>query len=804
MDMLDKYGFFLEGNEADNTIDWDDLKPEFTTSLEEDESELAMLEGNSHESKKSVLAKTTDKLKTIVAKIQDYESNFSSKIDDLHFVGTGMRQKMGIKIYAVAMYGTTALLDAASHSSSGDELRNAARASLKTTFVLEMILQADTANTIAEAIAGSVKLRHGGPLADIQYLECLISEGVKESGQATKGSILQFDCTEDGVSVSVDGAAQGTAKFEGLGSAFVDVFMDDNTVSPSLVDNCLARGNGEGEGRAEDGTTAANMGEEKEYGSRQSMLSLRVLMKRLSNWTTKSAAPPIAETVINGGKLKSQRWQILMSLTNTDEGSDSSETASDVTNEADAEILVSSPNAEIEVSASVEDVESPGPDSSESASDVTDEADAEILVSSPNDEIDASASFEDVESPGPDSSESASDVTDEADAEILVSSPNDEIDASASFEDVESPGPDSSESASDISVGDVASDGENIPESAPIDEAEKEMDSITSSLLPDNGITMEDSTTFDANTVEARIRQLEAEIQAEIARVKPSQDVQPVDVSIGTQDTTIAVDPAPDSSNEVAVQDKAEDNQVALEEEAKLKLEAEERQTASKEAAEKAAAEAQQKFEAVDSKMKSLKDKATGVIFDPKLDDGPDPLSGLYLVGVGVRKKAIINIYAVALYSSLSVLEALSPFPRGKQKKEAQTALRNAARTFGPSSPTTSFVLEMVFNADAQTIAGAIAEGVKPRYSGSPSNVKELENLIIEGVKSKGGQATKGTIFRFDCTAEGVRVSVDGNEQGKASFEGMGSAFVDVFTDSKAVSPQLVDSCLNTWCESGL
>ena len=204
------------------------------------------------------------------------------------------------------------------------------------------------------------------------------------------------------------------------------------------------------------------------------------------------------------------------------------------------------------------------------------------------------------------------------------------------------------------------------------------------------------------------------------------------------------------------------------------------------------------KYAAVEAKMQSLKEKATGVSFNAKLDDG------LYLVGCGVRKKAIINVYAVAMYSSPTALEALAPFPNGKQKKEAQVALRNAARTFGPSSPTTSFVLEMTFKADGKTIAGAIAESVKPRQGGSGSDVKDLENLIVQGVSAKGGQATKGTIFRFDCTEEGVSVSVDGSAQGTVKSDGIGSALVDVFMDDKAVSPQLVNSCLDTWCGKDL
>lgn len=206
----------------------------------------------------------------------------------------------------------------------------------------------------------------------------------------------------------------------------------------------------------------------------------------------------------------------------------------------------------------------------------------------------------------------------------------------------------------------------------------------------------------------------------------------------------------------------------------------------------------QQRCDAIEAMSMPIKDKATGVSFDPKLDDG------LYLVGVGVRKKAIINVYAVGVYSSPSAMEALSGYPKGKQKLEAQTALNNAARTFSASSPKTSFVLEMTFNADAATIAGAIAESIKPRYDGSDADVKVLETLIVDGVKSQGGKANKGTILRFDCSEDGVSVSIDGVVQGTAKFKGLSSSFVDVFLDNKAVSPQLVDSCLNTWCGSDL
>jgi len=64
--------------------------------------------------------------------------------------------------------------------------------------------------------------------------------------------------------------------------------------------------------------------------------------------------------------------------------------------------------------------------------------------------------------------------------------------------------------------------------------------------------------------------------------------------------------------------------------------------------------------------------------------------------------------------------------------------------------------------------------------------------LIIEVVNKVGGYAVKGTTFRFNCTLEGVKVSVDGAHQG--SFNGLGSLLVDVFMDDNAISPTLVDN----------
>ena len=93
-------------------------------------------------------------------------------------------------------------------------------------------------------------------------------------------------------------------------------------------------------------------------------------------------------------------------------------------------------------------------------------------------------------------------------------------------------------------------------------------------------------------------------------------------------------------------------------------------------------------------------------------------------------------------------------------------------------------------------MASAIADSVNPRTSDKAA-VETLKTLILEGVASKGA-ATPGTILQFDCSAEGVQVSVDGSESGTAP--GLMQAFCDVYLDDKGVSPAFRNSCIDNCC----
>jgi hypothetical protein len=109
----------------------------------------------------------------------------------------------------------------------------------QTTFVLKMVLSVG-AEKFAGAIAENGKRRYGGAPADVNILETSIIVGVNRiGGRASNGMVLRFDCFEGGARVKVDGRLQGMANFEGVGAAFVDIFMDNGTVSPILVNTCV-------------------------------------------------------------------------------------------------------------------------------------------------------------------------------------------------------------------------------------------------------------------------------------------------------------------------------------------------------------------------------------------------------------------------------------------------------------------------------------------------------------------------------------------------------------------------------------
>mmetsp|Transcript_36912 Transcript_36912/g.66391 ORF Transcript_36912/g.66391 Transcript_36912/m.66391 type:complete len:211 (+) Transcript_36912:134-766(+) len=180
----------------------------------------------------------------------------------------------------------------------------------------------------------------------------------------------------------------------------------------------------------------------------------------------------------------------------------------------------------------------------------------------------------------------------------------------------------------------------------------------------------------------------------------------------------------------------------------------------------------------------ALIDPATKIKFDDNLGSRP-------LFGVGVRKKGPIKVYSVGMYSDAESKASISSISKS-DKSGALSTLRESLK----SATQTTFLLKMNFKVGAEKMASAIAEGVSPRAS-NKAEVETLKKLILYGVASKGA-ATPGTILQFDCSEEGVKVSVDGSEIGTAP--GLQQAFCDVYLDDKGVSPSFRNSCVDNCC----
>lgn len=171
--------------------------------------------------------------------------SFLPKLEELTLFGVGVRKKGPIKVYSVGMYCSESLKEKiATVSKAADKGKQALKALREgakenpTTFLLEMNFKVG-AEKMANAIAESVSPRYSGDPGDVEDLKGLIVKGVAPMGNVKKGNKLQFDCSQDGIAVAVDGNSQGSVSSCELASAFCDVYLDDKSVSPTLRDRCI-------------------------------------------------------------------------------------------------------------------------------------------------------------------------------------------------------------------------------------------------------------------------------------------------------------------------------------------------------------------------------------------------------------------------------------------------------------------------------------------------------------------------------------------------------------------------------------
>ena len=145
------------------------------------------------------------------------------------------------KVYSVGMYSDNdtkqgiAAIPKSDKNTALSKLCKTITSADKTTFVLKMNFKVG-AEKMAAAIAESVNPRATNK-KQVETLKKLILDGVAAKGAATPGTTLQFDCSNAGVKVSVDGKEIGTAP--GVQKAFCEVYMDEKCVSQALRNSCV-------------------------------------------------------------------------------------------------------------------------------------------------------------------------------------------------------------------------------------------------------------------------------------------------------------------------------------------------------------------------------------------------------------------------------------------------------------------------------------------------------------------------------------------------------------------------------------
>ncbi|KAK1740018.1 ADP/ATP carrier protein [Skeletonema marinoi] len=257
----------------------------------------------------------------------------------LTLLGVGVRKKGPIKVYSVGVYATPERKELLSTCSKSTEALVTLRDSLSSTgnndnvqmtFLLKMNFKV-SAEKMASAIVDSVIPRTTSTSTEtesVKTLQKLILDGVAATakGAATPGTELKFDCLSNGdVKVAVDGKEVGIAS--GLGSAFANVFLDEEGVSPalrdSIVENCCGIVS----------PSAANEEEKEEDGSFE--ITMSQTSEGKSNVKTKFQLPKGVKDVVDAAKNNS--------AFSSEKGASSTTTTTTTTSRRDQHISASIP-----------------------------------------------------------------------------------------------------------------------------------------------------------------------------------------------------------------------------------------------------------------------------------------------------------------------------------------------------------------------------------------------------------------------------------------------------------------------------
>jgi len=165
-------------------------------------------------------------------------------------------------------------------------------------------------------------------------------------------------------------------------------------------------------------------------------------------------------------------------------------------------------------------------------------------------------------------------------------------------------------------------------------------------------------------------------------------------------------------------------------------------------------------------------DEATGIAFSEKASF--HVAKDLSLLGVGTRKKAILNIYSLGMYVSKPIQKAISE----KSPDVCQLILDSKA----PRAVLLSFAMGI----GPEKIAEAVSQ-----LAGVDDKVRsDFHDLVLNGMGD--GKMKKSEVMTFEWKgADAIAVTVRGQYVGEMKDPALARGVLSLYVGSKSVSPSL-------------
>ncbi|GMI09024.1 hypothetical protein TrLO_g4752 [Triparma laevis f. longispina] len=172
---------------------------------------------------------------TVASAVSNVEKStgvkFPDSVNGLELAGVGVRKKGPLKVYALGLYTSPSKSPRAS-------LFGLLRSQPKSTLLMQLTFNSVTGPKMASALSSSLSSRFKEK-DSIQQLSDIIVYGASKQKKVGKGTIFQFNCTPSKIDVSINNDDCGSTEAEGIGKAFVDIYLDEKGVSKGLKEDLI-------------------------------------------------------------------------------------------------------------------------------------------------------------------------------------------------------------------------------------------------------------------------------------------------------------------------------------------------------------------------------------------------------------------------------------------------------------------------------------------------------------------------------------------------------------------------------------